>query len=150
MTMPLILPPGGGPSVQIGTKTTTFKITGEQTNGQFGLFEHAMPPHATGASSHLHRRTIEMFYVVAGEVDIEVADRTVNATPGTFVFVPTLTPHAFSNRGSLPAVMLIMFCPGGSREEYFLRLAELRSDGRTPSQEELIALMERFDQYPLD
>lgn len=38
LTMPLILPPGGGPSVQIGTKTTTFKITGEQTNGQFGLF----------------------------------------------------------------------------------------------------------------
>ncbi|MEM7759388.1 MAG: hypothetical protein AAF298_14865 [Cyanobacteria bacterium P01_A01_bin.40] len=35
-----------------------------------------------------------------------------------------------------------------AREQYFIGLAELRKNGRQPSREELLDLMQRFDQYP--
>ena len=43
-----------------------------------------------------------------------------------------------------------MFCPADSREQYFIGLAELKKNGRQPTREELLELMERFDQYPAD
>jgi len=42
MSLPLILQPGEGRSVQIRTSTCTFKVTGKDTHGHFGLFEFVM------------------------------------------------------------------------------------------------------------
>jgi hypothetical protein len=39
MSLPLILQPGEDESVKIKTSTCTFKATGKDTKGQFGLFE---------------------------------------------------------------------------------------------------------------
>lgn len=88
-----------------------------------------------------------MFYVVDGEVELLLDQRKVIAQPGTFMLVPENTPHGFSNPGQKQATLLIMFCPADSREKYFEGLAELTKDGRQPSKEELIELMQRFDQY---
>lgn len=43
-----------------------------------------------------------------------------------------------------------MFCPAGRRERYFEGMAELTRDGRVPDRAELVALMRRFDQEPVD
>lgn len=50
MSLPLILQPGEGESVKIKTSTCTFKVTGKDTNGHFGLFEFVMEPGTEGAS----------------------------------------------------------------------------------------------------
>ncbi len=39
MSLPVILQPGEGRSVTIRTSTCTFKATGKDTHGHFGLFE---------------------------------------------------------------------------------------------------------------
>lgn len=65
------------------------------------------------------------------------------------VLVPRGTPHAFANRGTTPAKLLIMFCPGSDREKYFEGLAQLFQDG-TLNKEALLELMQRFDQEPVD
>jgi len=63
MSLPLILQPGEGKSVQIGTRTTcTFKVTGKDIHSHFGLFEFIMAPGAEGASAHFHKKLVEMFY----------------------------------------------------------------------------------------
>ncbi|WP_026730852.1 cupin domain-containing protein [Fischerella sp. PCC 9605] len=147
MSLPLILQPGEGESVKIKTNTCTFKVTGKDTNGHFGLFEFVMEPGTEGASPHLHKQLTEMFYVVDGEVELLLDRRKVIASPGTFMLVPENTPHGFSNPGHKPATLLIMFCPADSREKYFQGLAELTKDHRQPTKEELIELMQRFDQY---
>lgn len=149
MTLPLILQPGAGRSVQIRTSTCTFKATGKETHGHFGLFEFVMEPKSTGASPHIHKELTEMFYVVEGEIELVLAERRIVAEPKTFILVPENTPHGFSNVGQTQATLLIMFCPADSREQYFEGLAELTKDGRQPSQEELLDLMQRFDQYPV-
>jgi quercetin dioxygenase-like cupin family protein len=149
MSLPVILQPGEGPSVQIRTSTCTFKATGKDTNGRFGLFEFVMEPGTEGASSHIHKQLTEMFYVVDGEVELVLGEQRVIAAPGAFMLVPENTPHGFSNSGQTPAKLLIMFCPADSREQYFEGLAELTKNGRQPSREELLELMQRFDQYPV-
>lgn len=149
MSLPVILRPGEGPSVQIRTSSCTFKATGKDTHGHFGLFEFVMEPGTEGASPHIHKQLTEMFYVVEGEVELVLGEQRVIGTPGAFMLVPENTPHGFSNPGQTPAKLLIMFCPADSREQYFEGLAELTKNGRQPSREELLELMQRFDQYPV-
>jgi quercetin dioxygenase-like cupin family protein len=148
MTIPLFVPAGEGPFVQIrDTKKTTFKLTTEDSDGQFGLFEHQMAPFAAGARAHVHRQTTEMFYVVKGEVEFVIGDRKEVGTPGAFASIPPDAPHGFTNAGSEQATLLIMFYPLNNREEYFRGLERLTADGRDPSLEELVELMSRYDQY---
>ncbi|MCA9417633.1 MAG: cupin domain-containing protein [Candidatus Omnitrophica bacterium] len=156
MTLPIskspkILHKGEGRYVAIGDKSScTFKVVGEETNGQFGLFEFAMEPGAGGAKPHTHHRMTEIFYILEGEVELLAGDRKVTGRPGTLLLVPPDQVHGFVNSSTVRSVMLVMFCPADRREGYFEGLAELTKDGRKPSREELLDLMRRYDQEPVD
>lgn len=149
MSLPIILQPGEGKSIALVTSTCTFKVTGKETHGHFGLFEFVMEPGASGASPHIHKQLTEIFYVIEGEVQLLLEQRTITATPGAMILVPESVPHGFSNPGAVRSKLLILFCPADSREQYFEGLARLTENGRQPSQSELLELMERFDQYPI-
>ena len=149
MSLPLILQPGEGKSFKIRTSTCTFKVTGQDTQGHFGLFEFVMEPGTQGASLHIHKHLTEIFYVVEGEVELVVEQRRILATPGTLMLVPEQTPHGFSNPGQTRAKLLMMFSPADLREQYFEGLVELTKNERQPNQEELLELMGKFDQYPV-
>ncbi len=150
MSLPMILLPDDGRTVKIGTKTTcTFKATGADTHGHFGLFEYTMDGGAPGPRPHIHKNLVEMFYVVDGEVELLLDRRKLVAPRLSFMLVPENTPHAFSNASSFQSKLLIMFCPADSREHYFEGMAELTRNRRVPSQEELTELMLQFDQYPV-
>lgn len=146
---PVVLYPREGEYAVIGGNTRcTFKVTGRDTANRFGLFEFEMEPGAMGARPHIHSHLTEIFYVIAGEVQLLAGKERVTGTPGTLLLVPPTAVHAFANTGRAPATLLIMFCPAHEREKYFTGLAELTKDGRQPSREELVALMRRFDQEP--
>src|SRR5215470_1681708 len=147
MSLPIILGSGEGESVRIGGSVCTFKATGKDTRGQAGIFEFTMPPGA-GASPHIHKKLTEMFYVTEGKVELLLADKNVNASQGAFMLVPESTPHGFTNIGNGQATLLIVFCPADSREGFFKGMADLTKNGREPTKDELIALMEQYDQYP--
>jgi quercetin dioxygenase-like cupin family protein len=149
MSLPIILQPGEGKSVRLGTSTCTFKVTGKDTHGHFGLFEFVMEPGTSGASPHIHKQLTEIFYVVEGEVELSLDRRTVTAVPGAVMLVPENVPHGFSNPGLVRSKLLILFCPADSREQYFEGLAKLTENRRQPSQIELLELMRKFDQYPV-
>jgi quercetin dioxygenase-like cupin family protein len=148
---PKVLRPGEGKYVTIaGTTRCTFKVVGEDTGGHFGLFEYEMNPGAQGASPHVHHKLTEIFYVAEGEVVLRAGEERIRGRPGTTVVVPPETVHAFENGGAHRSVLLILFCPADRREGYFEGLAELTKNGRLPSREELLALMRRFDQEPVE
>lgn len=153
MTLPIkeiVLAPQEGNRLTMGSSEVIFKAVGADIHGHLGLFENLIHPGGTAPGVHIHRHMEEMFYVLEGEVEILVGTRTVQGQSGAFVLVPRNTPHAFANRGTTPAKLLIMFCPGGEREKYFEGLAELLRDGQTPNREALLELMQRFDQEPVD
>lgn len=90
--VPRIVPPGEGKVLQVLGETYTFKAVGEETGGAYALVEIATPPQL-GPPLHVHRREDEGFYVLAGEYAIQVGDRRITATSGSFAFLPRNIPH---------------------------------------------------------
>lgn len=149
MSLPLIAQHEESDSVRLGQNTCIFKIKGEHTDNQFGLFELIMQPGSGGPSPHIHKQMTEIFYVVEGEVELTLNEEKVTAQPGAVMVVPQSVPHAFANPGQVQSKLLIMFCPAKSREQYFEGLAELTKGSRKVTEQEMLALMHRFDQYPV-
>ena len=153
MTFPesaIVLQRGEGRYVSIGAGTRcTFKVSGKDTDGHFGLFEYTMEPKTAGPRRHIHRQMAEIFYVVEGEIELIIGDQTVTARAGATALVPKEAVHAFSNPGSQRSVLLIMFCPADSREKYFEGLAELTKGGQRPDPQALLELMRKYDTEPV-
>ncbi|MDQ1569739.1 MAG: hypothetical protein QOF79_413 [Actinomycetota bacterium] len=97
----------------------TWLATEEETNGQFILFEDALDQGKV-TPLHRHDNADETFYLLAGEIllDIDGAQQTVGA--GGIAIIPRGIPHAFKVV-SADARMLCLHTPGGG--EAFYRLA---------------------------
>lgn len=119
----LVLGPGHGHPLNVLGDRQTVKVTGEDTGGAFALVENHNPP-GVGIPMHLHRHEDETFYVVEGDVRFTVDGEQIEAGPGTTVFLPRGTPHAFEVVGDGPARMLILLAPAGL-EGLFRELAAL-------------------------
>jgi quercetin dioxygenase-like cupin family protein len=142
---------GDAVKVQIGETTTTRFITlADTTDGRLGLFHHSMLPGATGAAPHYHTRISESFYIISGEVTLHDGKGWRTATAGDFLHVPENAVHGFRNDSGKTAEMLIIFTPAENREEYFEGLARLVANGNRPTREEMVALMEKYDQFEID
>lgn len=149
MTLPRVVAPGTGPSADVGGTPVSFLVTGDDTDGRFGLTEHRLPPRAPGAPLHFHRELTEMFYVAGGDVLLTLGTERRVAGPGTFMMVPPHTPHSFANPAADPATLLVMFTPDGGRERYFRELGELLRSSPEPTPETMEELARRFDQFPV-
>lgn len=109
--LPLILTEAGRQSFWLGAgEKVDFVATGEDTGGQFAFFDFLLLP-TTGPSPHIHRREDEGFYVLDGEVSIQIHDHAITATPGSFFFLEKDHPHAFRNLGATPARLLDISIP---------------------------------------
>jgi uncharacterized cupin superfamily protein len=146
----IVLEPGAGRHIPLGTSEVITKATGAETHDHLSLFEFIQEPGGFGPSPHIHREREELFYVLEGDVDILVGEQVVKCQPGGFVLVPRGTPHTFANRGAQRAKLLVMFCPAGDREKYFEGLAELMKDGRKPDPQALAELFRKYDQEPVE
>jgi quercetin dioxygenase-like cupin family protein len=118
-----------------------FLVTGENTR-HTSMFDWTIPPgFATGR--HVHRVQEETFYVIEGECEWHVGERTIRATPGTYLFVPPGVPHNITNVSDQPARVLMTVSPPG-HEHYFEELAELAAKG-APDPKSLNDLRDRYD-----
>lgn len=89
----------------------TFIATGEDTGGKYSLFDVFVPT-SVGTAPHIHTED-EGFYILEGEVAFQIDDRTISATPGTFVNVPQGHVHAWQNLGTTSARMVLSTTPSG-------------------------------------
>ena len=98
----------------------------------FSVQRWQAPNGAGGIPVHLHRRTEEAFYVIAGELALWLDDQVVVLSVGSYVLVPPGRRHSFWNPGERPATYITVMAPGGF-ERYLVELAAgLReaADGR--------------------
>lgn len=109
-----VLPPSGinDESVWVAGIRTTFIATGIDTSGRYTLAQFYIPP-AAAVPAHIHRREDEWFYVLNGNVSIQMEDEFVDAISGTLVYSPRNHIHSFSNVGTTPATMLSLWTPSG-------------------------------------
>ena len=97
----------------------TYKTTSTQNGGGLFLAEiHA--PRGHGAPLHVHDGADEMFYVLDGQLTIEVAGEQRTITDGGFAFGPRNVDHRF-RVDSAEAHFLVLTTPGGFED--FIRAA---------------------------
>ena len=103
--------PGEDRALWISCELVTCKVTSEQTGGAYSLFEIMSQPQA-GVPPHIQHREDECFYVLEGEFEFLVEDRTMRVGVGSLVYVPRGNLHAYENVGDKPARMLVSQTPG--------------------------------------
>lgn len=90
---------GEGEHAKVFTDTFSVLVSGDETDGQFGMFT-AQCPVGDIIPTHSHADTHETFYIVEGKVRVYVqlpdgqkVSRLLGA--GDFGFVPAGAPHAY-------------------------------------------------------
>ncbi len=136
--------------VQASAGSASYLATPSLTQGDYGLFRWDMSPQPSGPDLHFHRTMSEAFFVLTGTVLLRDGERTFEAGPGDFLYVPPGGIHGFRNESGAPASMLILFAPGAPRETYFEELLEIARDRRRLSDDEWAELYARHDQYMVE
>lgn len=128
MTAPLIVPPGHGRVLDLGTFQAQVLASAEQTDHAFTLLLTQSEPPGFGPPLHRHRDSAEAFFVLEGEYLMILENEQRSCPAGTFVYVPRATPHTFKVTSSGPGKKLNLFAPA-AMVGFFEELAVAEADG---------------------
>ena len=129
-----------------------FLATGDDTNGKYASWEAIVPP-GGGPPPHVHSREEEGFYILEGEITLQIGDQRLVAGPGMFANMPVGTPHSFKNESSRPAKMLISVAPAGLEMMFFefgVPLPEGATTAPPPTKEEIEKLLAVAPKYGIE
>jgi quercetin dioxygenase-like cupin family protein len=119
------------------------KITAQQTSGAVSVVELTYPP-GNFTPPHRHEKTVEVGYVLEGELGFMVAEENFRVSAGSFVVRPKGVPHAIWNITDRHARLLDMYTPAGF-EAWFQELARLVGGPKPPAMETLFEAGLRYD-----
>jgi quercetin dioxygenase-like cupin family protein len=122
---PFARAPGEGLSVEnpVGG-ILTFKATGDETGGALTAIETVAAPRE-GPPIHVHDED-ELIYIIEGEFRIKLGDTMQEASPGSFVFIPSGSPHAWQNVSDEEARFFAAVMPAAAGfERFFVAYAQL-------------------------
>jgi len=141
-----------GRAVSVVGDVYRFFATGEDTGGQYALWEGIVLP-GGGPPPHVHGREEEGFYMLEGEITFRSGTKTVVAKPGSFIHMPRGTPHSFQNESGRPARLLVWVAPAGL-EKLFLEHGTPLPPGATtappPTQEEIAKVLEAAPRFGIE
>lgn len=143
---PLARPRGGGKTFRVLGDVVTCIVEGQDTANAWSLFEVEVPTES-GPPLHFHEAYDEALYVLEGELEVYLGDKTVTAGPGQFFFVPRGTPHGFRNRNASPARFLSWATPSGA--EHFFAEMDRTFAATPPDMEKVLAIAARHRTHAL-
>lgn len=109
---------GEGLAVRMpGAQLLTLKVGGARTGGAYSLFEIAVWPGGWQAP-HIQHEEDECFYVLEGVFAFLIERARTEAGPGSLLYVPKGTLHAFENVGGTTGKLLMSQTPGGLHERF--------------------------------
>jgi mannose-6-phosphate isomerase-like protein (cupin superfamily) len=108
-SVPYVLGPGEGRTIDLGNFTMVVHAEGEQVGGAFTLLEAAEPPDF-GPPLHIHRDAAEAFYVLDGEYRIFLPDGEHRCPAGSFIYIPAGIEHGF-RVGAVASRKLNLYAP---------------------------------------
>lgn len=108
---PTAVPCGRGKARWWSGQLAELKATAEDTGGRLTIVEVTCAP-GFQAPLHVHHREDEAFWILDGEVTIEVGERTIKASAGDYAFGPRDIPHRYT-AGQSGCRMLFICTPGG-------------------------------------
>ncbi|HET8627475.1 MAG TPA: cupin domain-containing protein [Thermomicrobiales bacterium] len=137
----IALPGEGRVSPALGL-ATTLMARGEATGGARDVLDFVMPP-GSSLPPHIHHRTDEAFYVLDGELAVQLGGRAASLPAGALCFVPRGTPHGFGNAGAVPCRLLLWVTPAFGFERFLADLEQLPPG--PPAPEQLLPILQRYD-----
>ena len=124
----------------------TAKLRDTDTAQGYSMFDNILPAGSPGPRPHLHRHHEETFYVLEGELTLEIGAERRTLTPGAIAVIPRGVPHRPSNPSAHPTRVLLIFSPGGM-DHFFDDAAAQRLPIQTVSNDpEKLAAMEAFSE----
>ena len=85
---------------------------GADTGGAFCLLDVSLAP-GVGVPPHTHTREDKTYYVLSGELKVEVGDQSFLLRPGDTLLAPRNIPHQLKNTGTAENRYLLVFSPAG-------------------------------------
>ena len=149
---PVVLPPNEGQTIAIVGDKYRFLATGKETDGLYTQIDAVVYP-GGGPPPHIHRREVEAFYILEGEITFLIDGEQLVATAGMFANVPIGVVHTFRNNTDRPARMIVTIAPAGL-EELFLACGKPVSPDadsvQPPTPEEIETLMKLAPEYGVE
>jgi quercetin dioxygenase-like cupin family protein len=125
---------------------TTLKVRSEDSGGVHDVIDFVIPP-GRGIPAHLHHRTDESLVVIAGEMTVQLGDRSIAAGPGTVCFIPRGVAHGFGNKTAADCRAVLWVTPGFGFEQF---LAEMETLPPGPPDPALVTpILQRYDFIPV-
>src|SRR5215469_7947493 len=90
-------------------------LSGTDTGGAYCLLEVSLAP-GMAVPRHTHTREDEVYFVLAGELEVTVADETFVLHVGHTLLAPRDIPHELRNSGNTTNHYLLVFSPSGFEE----------------------------------
>ena len=114
------------PSIKYQPRSTRLQLRrdawlclwGADTGGAYCLIEASLAP-GMEVPRHTHTREDETYYVLSGELEVVVGDKTFVLGAGDTLIAPRNIPHQLRNSGNVENHYLLVFSPSGFDE--FLR-----------------------------
>jgi len=140
---PFVRAPAAGSTLDVLGVTHTYKATAAETGGSFSLWEALFLP-GKGAPPHTHTREDEAFYVLSGELVVELESGSARRIePGGFFFGARGRRHAVRNAGDKPARVLILSAPSCGLDQMFGELDAATAAG-VPEFAKLTAICAKY------
>lgn len=137
----LVVNHGNGRKLNVLGHDITVKLSKEETNGAYYVFEVMTPP-GHGIPPHVHQNEDEVIEVVKGEYGIRLGDGMYRATAGDILHFPRYIPHGFQNVGDTPGITLWTVIPGSGFEQFFEELGALPAG--PPDMGQVVAIFAKY------
>lgn len=116
-----------GDAIWMFDSLDTIKADADQTGGSFSLVEF-LDFQDSAVPLHVNDCWDAGFYILDGEYTFLIGEGTTPASPGTWIFVPRKTPHAW--RCDSPEARLLSLTVPGGFEGFYREVGENVSDRR--------------------
>ncbi len=140
---PLVIQSGEGRKMNVLGHAITLKLTQQETEGEYYVFEVVTPP-GHGIPPHVHRNEDEVIQVIEGEYQIQLGKQMYQAKAGAVIHFPRYTPHSFQNVGTKPGTTLWTVIPGTNFEKFFEELGALPAGG-PPDMAKVAAIFNKYE-----
>jgi quercetin dioxygenase-like cupin family protein len=121
------------------------KLSGADTNNAVAMV-HLTVPKLAGPPLHRHSREDEWFYVLDGEIVLQVDGQRFTAGAGTSAFAPRGTAHAYQNFRDEAAHVLVMVTPAGL-DQFF---EDVTAQNKGLSQPDLARVEQLMQSYGME
>ena len=102
-----------------GFSRLDYTVSSRSTADGLFVMEHVNLVKGGGPPLHIHHEQEEWFYLLEGEMIVEVGGERTRLHSGDSVLAPRSVPHAYLYVAEKPGRLLIAFTPAGKIEAFF-------------------------------